>query len=486
MLGETYYNKKKMVDILLINPPYNLAVAKDDKIAPDKKRGFFTNLPHLGLGYLAASVEKHGYKVKILDCSAEGLNSGDIIEIIKNDNPKIIGLTVTTLTLNVVFLLANLIKKNIKNCEIIIGGPHVTMDSGIVREMDLNFGIMGEAENSLPLFLDYYLKNRCKVDFVAGLIYRQNGAYKINSQEVIKDIDSIQFPARHLYNHNCYYNPLFDRNMTSLITSRGCPFSCSFCSYSNMRKNYRKRSIQNVILEIKHVVNSLNIKGIEFVDDVFTLDMRRTFDLCDEIIKNNLDFKWTCQTRADLVSRELLEVMKKAGCTKISFGIESGSEHIRKEVVGKNIPDKIIVEAVKTCKELDIKVATNMILGHPDETKKDIKKSIKFIIKLNPDFALFTPLGILPDSPLLNVALREKKINSDIYYRYMKGESIFPIYEHNGITREFLIKMVRKAFLLFYLNPVKIIQFLKSIRSFRELWHRVKVGIIIIKDFILE
>lgn len=474
-----------MVDIVLINPAYNLTVAIDDNIDPNNKRGFFTNLPHLGLGYLAGAIEVKGYKSKILDCSAEGLNNLDVIEFIKNDNPRIIGLTVTTPSLNAVFLLVNLIKKNIKNCEIIIGGPHVTIDSGIVREMDLNFGLMGEAEKSLPLFLDYYLHNKCNIDSIDGLVYRENGTYKINPPEVIKDIDSIALPARHLYNHNCYYNPHFEGNITSLLTSRGCPFSCSFCSYSTIRRNYRKRSIQNVILEIKHIVDSLNIKTIEFVDDIFTVDMKRTFDLCNEIMKNNLGFKWVCQTRPNLVSRELLEVMKKAGCSKISFGIESGSERIRKEVIGKNIPDKVIVETIKTCKELGILVATNIILGHPNETKQDIKNSIKFIIKLNPDFVLITPLCILPDSPLFNIAQREKRINSDIYNRYMRGDALFPIYEHDGIRRKFLIKMVRRGYLLFYLNPKKIIQILKSIRSFKELLHKVKVGFIIIKDFIL-
>ncbi len=474
-----------MVDIILINPAYNLNVGINANIDPDKKRGFFTNLPHLGLGYLASAIEGKGYRVKILDCPAEGLSSWDVIEIIKRDRPGIIGITVTTPLLNAVFSLVNLIKRNIKNCEIIIGGPHVTIDGEVVREMGLNFGIRGEAEESFPLFLDYYFNNKSDINSIDGLVYRQNGSYKINPPKVIQNIDTIRFPARHLYNHNYYYSPLSEGALTSVITARGCPFFCAFCSYSTIRRKYRKRSIKNVILEIEHIVNSLNIKAIEFVDETFTADMKRTFDLCNEIIKNNLNFKWGCQTRPDLVSRELLEVMKKAGCNKIAFGVDAGSERIRREVIGKEIPDKIIIEAIEACKGLGIWVSINMILGHPNETKRDIKDSIKFVKKINPDFAVFTPLNIVPDSPLFNLVLKEKRINFDIYYKYMKGESSFPIYEHDGITRKYLIKMARRGFLLFYLNPVKIIQHLKSIRSFRELSYKIKAAVIIIRDFII-
>lgn len=473
-----------MIDIILINPPYTLIDGVSKKLY--KKRGFLFNLPPLGLGYLASAIEKNGYKTKILDCSASSLDMQGAFEIIEAEKPSIIGISVTTLTLKASFSFINFLKKNgIKKNQIIIGGPHVTMDLRVVEKMDLSFGMMGEAEESLIQFLDFYLKGKSKIELVDGLIYKDNGRLQTNKIQLKNNIDTLPFPARHLFYNDNYFYPVLHGKPTSLITSRGCPFNCSFCSSSSVRRKYRERSVENVIAEIKEIVNKFNMNFIEFVDDIFTFNYNRTLKLCEEILKNNIKIFWGCQTRADFVDKNLLEVMYKSGCRKITFGLESGSEAVRKKI-GKKFSDNVIEDAIKLCKDIGIYTLVNIILGHPEESKKDIIKSIRFITKLHPDFAIFNPLLILPDSPLYDLAVKENKIDSETYYNYMQGNCYFPIYEHGTISRKFLLRICALGYLLFYLNPLKFFNILRKVKSPLDFKNKITAGLILLKDFILK
>ncbi len=473
-----------MADIILINPPYTLIDGLSTKVY--KKRNFLFNLPHLGLGYLASAAEKRGYNTKILDCSANSSDTQGAFEIIEAEKPSIIGISITTLTLKASFSFINFLKKKgINKNKIIIGGPHVTMDPRVVEKMDLNFGIMGEAEESFIQFLDFYFEGKSKIHSIAGLIYRENGGLQINKIQLKNDIDTLPFPARHLFKDNNYFYPLLPGNPTSLITSRGCPFNCSFCSSSSLRRKYRERSIENVMAEIREIVDKFNMNVIEFVDDIFTFNYDRTLKLCEEILKNNIKIFWGCQTRADFIDRNLLELMYKAGCRKITFGLEAGSEPVRKKI-GKKFSDNVIEDAIKMCRDIGIYTLVNVILGHPWESKKDIIKSIKFIIRLNPDFAIFNPLLVLPDSPLYDLAIKEGRIDSETYYNYMKGISFFPIYEHKNITRKFLLRMCGVGYLLFYLNPLKLFNILRGVKSISTLKNKMTAGLILFRDFVFK
>lgn len=473
-----------MIDIILINPPYTLIDGVSKELY--KKRNFLFNLPPLGLGYLASSIEKNGYKTKILDCSANSLDMQGTFDIIETERPSTIGITITTLTLKASYSFINFLKKNgIKKNQIIIGGPHVTMDWRVVEKMDLSFGIMGEAEESFIQFLDFYFKGESKIKLIDGLIYKENGGFQINKTQLKNDIDTLPFPARHLFSNDNYFYPVLHGKPTSLITSRGCPFNCSFCSSSSVRKKYRERSIESVIAEIKEIVNKFNINVIEFVDDIFTLNYSRTLKLCEQILKNKIQIFWGCQTRADFIDQNLLEVMYKSGCRKITFGLESGSEVVRKKI-GKKFSDNVIEDAIKLCKDIGIYTLVNIILGHPGESKKDITKSIKFLTKLHPDFVIFNPLLVLPDSPLYDLAIKENKIDSETYYNYMKGNCYFPIYEHGTISRKFLLRICALGYLLFYSNPYNIFNILRKVKSLLDFKNKITAGLILLRDIILK
>jgi radical SAM superfamily enzyme YgiQ (UPF0313 family) len=474
-----------MTEILLIDPPYSFTEIVKLK-SKKKKGGFYVRYPHLGLCYLASFLQKEGFSVGIIDASANMLDERDIVDIVKSKKPCIVGITVTTPLLRTVYLIIKSIRSENIKCEIVLGGAHISIDPEIIKDLEIKYGFIGEAEYGFTELCKRVINGQDEFGEIDGLVYNNNGIIKINRKRVPEDLDSLPFPARDLVDNNKYFSPVISGKITSMITSRGCPFQCAYCSRPAVGREYRVRSIENIIKEIKEVINKYDIKYINFEDDTFTLNKDRTRQLCEKIINEKIKIYWGCQTRADLVDYELLNIMKDSGCIKVSFGVETGSERIR-YLINKKVKNEDYIRAFKWCNDLGIETNAFVMFGHPTETIKDMEESIRFTCRLNPTYAAFYITTILPGSILCDEAVKEKMIEHPfIWRRYMRGEENLPSYIPVGLKKKDLEKMLKKAFRKFYLRFKYILDRIKRIRSLNDLKRNVKSGWTIIKDYIIR
>lgn len=472
-----------MIDVLLINPPYNFTeLVKLQK--KKKSRGFYLNYPHLGLGYLAASVRKAGFTVEIIDASASLLTEKEITAKIRQKKPAVVGITVTTPTTPAVYSLIQKIKKIKKPPEIVIGGPHVSALPQSVRWMGARYGFIGEAERGFVKLLNYLLKNKGSLKKIEGLVWVNEGRVLANPNAPIMDLDSLPFPARDLMENDRYFSPVHSGRITSMLSSRGCPFDCTYCSRPAIGRHLRLRSPENIVQEMKEVVNRLNIVYIEFVDDILTLDKKRMIEVCRQILKENLKVNWGGQTRADQVDFDLLRKMKAAGCQKISFGVETGVEEVRYRL-NKRISNERYLKAFRWCRQLGIETNAFVMFGHPQEGWPEMEQSIAFTKKLDPDYAAFYITTIFPGSSLGEMALLEERIRPRIWQDYMLKKASLPAYIPEGLTMIDLERIHRQAFRQFYLRPSYIIKRMRKIKSFSYLKNTLKSGLAVFQDYIL-
>ena len=291
-----------------------------------------------------------------------------------------------------------------------------------------------------------------------GMVRVENGEVYTNEYAVIKNLDQLSFPAFELLPIGKYYSASTNKKSMSLNVSRGCPYSCNFCANPSQLV-YRYFSIPTVIEQIKYLISEHQVQHIEFLDLIFTVNKRNTKALCQAIIDNGLHFDWGCQTRVDQVDQELLQIMRKAGCKKIAFGVESGSEKIR-AATGKFISDEKLLSTFDTCREIGIQCMAYFVMGHPGETLADLQSTISFSKKLNPFNAVFIRMIPLPDIDVFSVGIAEGAYPKDIWYSYMKGQAPHPRYVPATITVDELDRMYRKAFIGFYIRWKTILNYL--------------------------
>lgn len=252
--------------------------------------------PPLNLAYLAAIAEKNGHEVNIIDGEAEGLSIEQIANYTKDFSPDLIGITGTTPFYHICVNLAKELKKQIHGASIAIGGPHVTVLKEEVFENCFDYAFIGEAEKSWEFFLDIYEKGQ-NISQVGGILYRDKKEGKVKftgPAKPIGDIDHLPIPSRHLLKPENYNLGTIQgtKRFTSIMTMRGCPFKCIFCSTKVFGKNTRRRSPEKVIQEIKECKEKYKIEHFMFLDDTLTLDRQHTLDICALLIKENLGITW--------------------------------------------------------------------------------------------------------------------------------------------------------------------------------------------------
>ena len=472
-----------MAQVLLINPPYSFTGVVKLK---NKKQngGFYISYPHLGLGYLSSYLKKEGFTVRIVDASVELLDIADIIEIIKREKPLLTGITVTTPMLRTVYEIVKSIQSEKIDTEIVLGGSHISIDPELIKDLGVKYGFVGEAEIGLSRLCGKLLKKEEDFESVDGLVYNDKGRYFANPIKFISDLDALPFPDRDAIDNDKYFSPVVSGRITSMITSRGCPFGCSYCSRPAIGRKVRNRSIINIIDEIALVTGKYGVKYINFEDDTFTLDKDRAREICETILERGLKVLWGCQTRANLVDYDLLALMKKSGCIKISFGIEAGAERVR-YIINKKIKNEDFERAYGWANRLGIDTNAYIMFGHPTETIADMEESIKFTVSLNPSYAAFYITAVLPGSTLCEELIAKGKlVHPEIWRKYMRGEAELPSYIPEGLNEGILKAMLKKAFRRFYLRPGYILGRLKRIRSLADIKRNIKSGWVVMVDYI--
>ena len=368
-------NKK----ILLIRP------------APEKEQFGDESFLPLGLGYIAAILRKNNFDVKVFDLLIDKKSDDEVLNFIKYFLPSIIGFSAVTPVVNSAYRLAGKIKKTFPDIFLIIGGPHASALPEEPLNNFFDFVIIGEGENTI---IDL-LNNLNNPEKVKGIAYKQNGNMQITEpREFITALDDLPFPARDLFPELKLYRgqeSLGSRvPVGSILTSRGCPFSCTFCFKAIFGNKFRARSPENILLEWIHLIKDYKVKEIAIVDDSFTTDVNRVIKFCDLLIKEKLKVRWSCPNgiRIDIGDIDMLKKMKETGCYRVALGIESGNQEVL-DKIGKRIKIEQIIKMVENCKRVGIKTMGFYMLGNPGEDEKTMQQTIDFAKKLRTDYAQF-------------------------------------------------------------------------------------------------
>ncbi len=443
------------MDVLLINPK-NIYEEETKKLRINVALGLY---PPLGILYLASVLETNGISVKIVDSIASDYSLEQTVEIIKKINPKILGITATTPQIRGAVQIAEEIKKKFKNIVVAIGGAHISADKDFIKRFKcFDFSVSGEGE---LVFLEGVKK------ILKGVKIRGN----FQGQR-IENLDKIPFPARHLVNKNEYFIEPYGSSIATIHTTRGCPFNCVFCSKPVTCRTTRFRSPKNVVDEIESCVKKDKVKMILFTDDTFTLNPKRTEEICRGILRRKIKLDWYCETRANLVDKKLLELMYKSGCREISFGVEVGNERLRLEVVRKGVTDNELIKAFDLCRKIGIKTPAFCMLGFPGETKENIYETYKLCLRLKPTIMGFHLITPMPGADIFYQAIEEKKIAVDIWDQYAKGlTKDQPAYIPDGMSLEELKGIQKDVYHKYYFRPEylfsRLIWDIQSIRMMR-------------------
>ena len=435
--------------VTLVNPP-----------APSGSTG---HLPFalLGLGYLAAVLEKNQYEVDVIDCQALKLSFEDFRGELGKRKPNIVGLTSTTLTYNAALKLAKIAKEVLPDCLTFLGGPHVTFwdDKALEECPYLDVIVRREGEYTLLELVQKLAAGKSYRD-VLGITYRKNGKITRNpDRPYIEDLDSLPFPARHLWpmeRLRKYEDILY------LAASRGCVFWCEFCTTVRMHgRKFRMRSPKNIVDELEFLHKTYGVTNFTFCDDAFTVDPPRTEELCTLINERKLKIKWNCGTRVDMLTKELLLKMREAGCISVWFGVESGSQQIL-DAMEKGISIEQTERVFGWVRELGLKPVPNVILGFPGETKSSAWKTIKFVEKISPDDVGFYNIATpFPGTPMYDLVKKNGWLRVTDFDQY---DTATPIFETPWLSMKELKEIREEAFHHFYLRPTYIL------RTFSKGW----------------
>lgn len=467
--------------ILLINPPHLNTVSSCMPKVLEEDLDF---LPPLGLMYLAGYLkEKTLHEVKIIDCQVEQLSYQELEDRIIRENPNIIGVTAMTFTLIDVIKTARLAKKINQKIKVVLGGPHVNIypdETMAIKEID--FLVLGEGERPFKELIDNIDRIE-NLRQIKGLVFRKrNEIINTGHQELIKDLDSIPFPARELLPYQKYFSVVSSkRPVTTMFTSRGCPFQCLFCDRPHLGKIFRARSANNVVDEMEEC-QRMGIKEILIYDDTFGVDRRRVLDICSEIQKKGLTIAWDVRTRVDTVDEKVLKAMKKANCQRIHYGVEAGTEKIL-EILKKGINLKQIENAFKITKKIGIKTVGYFMIGSPTETKEDILKTIKLTKRLNPDFVHISVTTPFPATGLYYLGLEKKILPYDYWLKFAQNprSDFVPLAWEENLTKKELFNLLKYAYRSFYFRPKYILKRIMELSSWQELKNKTKAALNILK-----
>jgi anaerobic magnesium-protoporphyrin IX monomethyl ester cyclase len=451
------------VRILLVNPP-NIHIVGGktstfiDSFVKDNA------MPPLGLMYLAAYIERcTEHEVKICDLHVSGW--GCLLSDLYQYTPDVVGITTTTMTLYDALDVAKVVKRFSKDIVTVMGGAHCS--------------IYPQETASFPE-VDYVVQGEGELPFLRVL---RGIAGKVAEPEIIEDLDSLPMPARHLVDLNKYHSVLNKKKTTSILTSRNCNYACSFCYQPHWGKKMRARSASNVVQEMGECVK-MGIGEIEIMDDTFTYDRQRIMEICDQLIFYKANRYWSVdfniRTRVDKVDLEMLKKLKLAGCKRINYGVES-YVHETLKTLRKGFDVKDIDKALYWTKEVGIEVQAYLMIGSPDESKRQMIETIDCVNKVNPDFAYYSITTPMPGTSMYQQGLKEGR-----YTDYWREFALNPTPDFqmpiwNESTRDEMIRIMEQAYRSFYFRPSYILRQIGRVKSVNELINKGRMTIAMVK-----
>ena len=474
--------------VLLINPPrfYEL-IGKNPAIIEDH-RGYN---PPLGILSLAGYLEKHTqHDIQVLDTQPHEYGYAELRDVLREKMGDVVGITTMTFTLIDVVKTALLVKDLSPETRVVLGGPHVHIfPNETINLPGIDFLVLGEGEKTFVSLLDE-LDNLSPsegldaLEQIAGLVFKRNG-HVVNTgiSPLTENLDELGFPARHLVDSTQYTSLLGrDNIITTMFTSRGCPFRCTFCDrpFSPVISGFRCRSAGHVADEMEECLN-LGIQEAFIYDDTFTVRKDRVFDLCHEIKRRKIKIRWDVRAHVNTVSPELLRAMKDAGCDRIHYGVEAGNNRMLK-LIQKQTTIEHVKRVVQWTKDVDMEVLAYFMLGQQTETREDIQDSIRLAKELDPNYVHFTIFCPYPATATYLEGLKSGILKNDVWREFAanpREDFELPFWEEN-FTADELRALLVQAYRAFYLRPGYIAKNIARIRSPGEFMRKIKAGLAVV------
>jgi len=438
--------RTRKMKIALVNPPYPPSVHSHPPFIP------------LGIAYLGAVAEKAGHEVTVIDCQAEKISYEGFRSRISQPTFDVIGVTATTLLYKSAMQLVTIAKQVQPQAITVVGGSHGTFwDENALNEYpSLDVVVRREGEQT---FLELLGRLQAKSGFsgVLGITFRSGGKVVRNADRpFLEDLDSLPFPAHNLLPLDSLKR--MGKILFPLITSRGCVYWCDFCSTVRMfGRGYRMRSPKNVVDEMQLVHDKYGVDQVTFYDDAFTVNRERVVKICEELHARKLDMTWDCGTRVDMVDRELLKMMRGAGCIAVWLGVESGSQAML-GAMNKSIKLDQTRLAYKTAHEVGLMTIANTVLGFPGETEVTAWETIRFIKELNPDDVGFYVATPYPGTPMYEQVKKNGWLRVTDFDKY---DTAGPTFETPWLSMEKIAQIRYKAYQQFYLRPGYVLKMMR-------------------------
>jgi radical SAM superfamily enzyme YgiQ (UPF0313 family) len=435
------------------------------------KQAVYTE-PPLGVTYLASYLRQQfdgrELEVRLLDAAILQLDLQGVLDYVLSEEPAIVGLSTVTLTAQFAKKLIAGIKARRPGTRVVVGGHH---PSALPEDLlpDADAVVIGEGEVTLAELVGAHLGG---TDWskVAGIAYSRDGQhFRTEPRPYIQDLDCVPFPARDLLPMHKYFHQYPYRTRTkfyaTMVTSRGCPYNCTFCGVKNLwSRKVRYRSIENCLAEIDELHNRYQVSCVALYDDLFTVNRKRVIEFCEGLIERDYDLKWGCFARCNTIDLELLRTMKRAGCVELQIGVESGDEAVLKGI-DKDLKIDRIREAFAVTREAGLNTKAFFMVGNPGETPETIRKTIDLAKELEPTYAMFSVLIPFPGIPTFDEYKAKGFIKTFDWSRYNWYSD--PVFETDTLSAADMVKLRRRAEVEFYLRPRRVL---------KHLWDSLKAG----------
>jgi len=407
-------------------------------------------LPHLGLSYIEAALLREGHVVTQLDAQAFGLDSIALKKALQAFVPDLVGVTTTTPGMPGA-VEACKISKEI-GATVILGGPHTEVyGRENLYHSCIDFVGVGEGVSIMVDLADALSEGK-DPSTIPGLVSREFE----NLPAKMMNLQDMGWPNRTSVPIELYHSIMAKRPFTTMISSRGCPFQCSFCFKQSVDRKSIYRTADDVVSEMEHLVKTYAVKEIMFYDDIFTMKRKRVVEICNLINDRKLKVRWEAPTRVDLVDDELLKLMRKAGCIRLRFGIESGDIDILRDMQKSTDIEKIH-QAVIGAKKAGIQTFAYFIVGWLNESIEQYQRTVDMALRLPLDYASFYTATPLPGTTLFKSAVKAGMVAEDYWLRYIRGEETGRI----GFLAPSAEERAREAYKRFYMRPRKLPTILK-------------------------
>lgn len=455
-----------MPKCLLFNPPSALSVYSKSKV-----KAIIPKMPCLSLAMIAASFIEEGFQVKIIDLMLSDINETRSLvnREVESFAPDIVGVTATTPLFYEAKQISDIVKSASKNIVTIIGGPHASsLPIDCLRESSFDIAVVGEGELAVK---EIARGNTSKK--INGVYLRRGLENCASGREIQKTdevpIEELPLPALHLFNskhYNCAKVIARNNPVGPIEISRGCVFSCSFCNKTVFGRKFRIKTPKRVVEELL-ILKKLGYREFHVLDDQFTTEIQKAKEICHQIIRSGINMSWNLRTgvRVDKIDREFLELAKKAGCYQVGIGFESGDQ-TSLDKMDKGIDLEHALKASKLIRKAGIELVGFFILGFPGETKETMEATIKFAIKLNPDYAKATVLVPFPGTRIYDDFENKGLIKTKDWSKY-NFHNPYEIYQHPTLSWQILDHYYNLFHKRFYFRPNYLI---------KRCWNSIKYG----------